>query len=77
MTNNQYGHFIELTNKLNYTEYRKGMWCKPIGFALFCIDIESMTHYKLENDVIYNFIKIRSNINHNKLTTIIKENECK
>ena len=58
-----------------YTEYRVGMWCKPIGLVLFCFDFDTMKLYWLNNNKTSKPIKVRSNIGTDKLITIIKEYE--
>lgn len=77
MTADKYRQFVELLNNLNYREYRTDMWCKPVGFTLFCLDMETMSHYRLDKDIISSSIDIRSNISMDKLKNIIRQNEHK
>lgn len=69
---------LKITNSLKdrqYVQYRKNMWCKPIGTTLFCMDFESMKLFWFDQTQTGKFVKVSANITTDKLTAIIKEYE--
>lgn len=58
-----------------YVEYRKNMWCKPIGMTMFCMDMVSMKLYWFDQTQTGDYVKVKSNTATDKLVAIIKEYE--
>ena len=62
---------------LNYSQQHCNMWAKNIGHIKFCFCMETMTVYLMHGNSMDAGIKVRYNINADKLCTTIKEYEHK
>ena len=75
MTSKQENAVTSVLKDKHYTEYRKLMWCKPVGIRLICFDFEAMEIYWLCNNITGSNIKLRYNISNKKFKETIEEFE--